>query len=147
MFWNNLAKTVSTVIMWIILGVISGFALDRPNDAVVLTLVPLLFALIGTFFIWVAPELSKDDRDKVTNKAQDLYEKAKRRGQSAGQDKLDLLVSLMDEDELAAFKATLRQQILDHAGYADGELPYGSDTLESLMDEESHGKNARYLSR
>jgi hypothetical protein len=50
----------------------------------------------------------------------------------------------MNDDEREAFKEALQRQVLDDARYDDGELPYGSNTLESLMDEEVRGKNTHY---
>ncbi len=60
-------------------------------------------------------------------------EKAKRQPQ----DKLSMLMEIMDEDERAAFKETLKRRVLEDIGRADeGELPASEQTLAALLDEE-----------
>ncbi len=66
-------------------------------------------------------------------------EKSKR----GSDDRLSTLLALMDEDERQAFKETLKQRMLDSLTQpaADGELPYDSDTLETLLQEQSSRRN------
>jgi len=56
-------------------------------------------------------------------------------------DKLALLLELMDDDERAAFKETLKQQVL--AGESDGELPYDAELLEALEQEQTASRRSR----
>ena len=45
-------------------------------------------------------------------------------------------ILLMDDEELAAFKDTLKRRVLEDMDVDDGGLPYEAETLESLLDEE-----------
>jgi hypothetical protein len=49
-------------------------------------------------------------------------------------DKLALLLELMDEDERIAFKESLKQRVLGSEG--DGELPYDVGLLDAIEQEE-----------
>ena len=134
MFWTNIAKMISTVAMWLLIGLISIFAITQgtanSGDTVPLVLGSLFFGLVGTFIIWVAPDLAKNEhRDEQSSS---LSEKNKRRQG----DKLSILLELMDEDERAAFKDGLKRQLMNDMRYDDGEQPYSGETLETLMDEE-----------
>ena len=64
-------------------------------------------------------------------------EKAKRQRD----DKLALLLELMDEDERMAFKEALKQRVL--GSESDGELPYSVELLEVLEQQESASRRAR----
>jgi hypothetical protein len=61
-------------------------------------------------------------------------EKSKR----GGDDRIATLLALMDDDERQAFKEALKQRMLDSLAQpaTDGELPYDSDTLENLLQEQ-----------
>jgi hypothetical protein len=147
MFWNSLAKAVSTIMMWILLSTISILALVADSETtnhmvshdglVPLVIVPIIIALIGTFVIWGLPEIMKDkDTLKLGGQLDESGGKAKRKQG----DKLALLMEMMDEDERQAFKTALQQRLLQettaNTAYDDGELPYDAETLESLLDDE-----------
>jgi hypothetical protein len=65
------------------------------------------------------------------------HEKAKRQLD----DKLALLLELMDEDERLAFKEALKQRVL--ASESDGELPYGVGLLETLEQKDGASRRSR----
>jgi hypothetical protein len=138
MFWNSLAKAVSTIMMWIMLSAVSIVALtdntSAHGDVTALVIVPLIIALIGTFLLWGLPEIPKNNQ--MLDRQSDEGEGKAKRQQG---DKLALLMEMMDEDERQAFKAALQQRLLQESGnmaYDDGELPYGAETLESLLDDD-----------
>jgi hypothetical protein len=56
-------------------------------------------------------------------------------------DKLALLLELMDDDERRAFKDALKQRVLD--GEGDGELPYDAELLEALEREQTASRRSR----
>jgi hypothetical protein len=148
MHLENIVKGIITVVMWALLSVVSiGAVIEgssfAPSISVeAMALGPLIIALFGTFIIWVLPDLVKSDHAEKIAKLNDGNIKNKR--QSGGSDKLSLLMELMDEDERQAFKATLKQRVLDDTRLnADGELSYGTDTLESLFYEEEANKSLR----
>ena len=64
-------------------------------------------------------------------------EKAKRHAD----DKLTLLLELMDEDERLAFKEALKRRVLESE--SDGELRYGAELLEALDQEEAASRRPR----
>ena len=143
---ENIVKGIITLVMWALLSVISigavigGSSFATSSNVEVMALGPPIIALIGTFIIWVLPDLVRNEHKeniaKLTNK-----EHSKGKRQSGGSDKLSLLMELMDEDERQAFKETLKQRILEDARLdADGELSYGADTLESLFYEDDANK-------
>ncbi len=70
--------------------------------------------------------------------ARRLEAPAVEKNKRGGDDRLATLLALMDEDERQAFKETLKQRMLDSLTQpaTDGELPYDSDTLETLLQEQ-----------
>jgi len=146
MFGNDFAKMVATVAMWIVLGLVSilvvaGAAVGlRDSDILPLTLVPLGMALAGTIAIWTTHPEETSRRDKSATA--EASEKAKRSGRLPREDRLALLLEMMDEDERQAFKEVLKQQVLRDTGY-DGELPYSNETLAALLDEENQRHQRR----
>lgn len=126
---NTLGKTIATVFMWIILGAIgmSGILADPGlggTESAIIAIGAMLAGIIGTGMIW-SPEVfngSSHDESKQTH-----TEKAKRQ---AGDQRMALLLEMMDEDEREAFKETLKRRVLNGARFSeDGELPYGADML------------------
>ena len=149
MWTNAMAKLVVTITMWLILGFISFVAIAGEGvfnatirgDVTAMTLGPLILAMMGTAIIWTQHEQPAKESGQNISAAQ---EKAKREGSALSMDKLAVLMELMDEEERLQFKETLKRGVLSDMGYAsDGESPYNDDTLESLLDEESHQKRPR----
>ena len=138
------AKMIATIAMWVMGIVITVSAMSRDflgtpipeQNMVWLAIGPLVIAVVGTFMLWVIPEL---DNVETASKTEQSTGKAKRQ-QGV---KLSLLLELMDEDEREAFKQLLKRQMLEESGYADGELPYGSETLESLLSEGTGRRSRR----
>lgn len=128
-----ISKTIVSVVMWLVLGSISVVALSDSMfladwAVVALTLVPIILAMAGTAVIW-APET------KTEPKRVDVQpEKAKRQ---TGDDRVRMLLELMDTHEREAFKQQLKRQLLNDDGYndmgSDGELPVN---LASLLEED-----------
>ena len=139
---SNTGRIIATVIMWLVLGIISivaitsvsgPWAYTNGGDLVPLVLGSLFFGLVGTYMIWVRPEMYKYKYARTQNG--ESSEKAKRQG--SGNQKMALLMELMDDDEREAFKETLKRRVLDEARIGgDGEITYGDTTLESLFYEE-----------
>ncbi len=98
---------------------------------------PLVIALLATIAILYGERLlgPAASREKA-----ETSEKAKRQGA----DKLALLMDLLDEDERAAFKARLMDEVLAEAGSgSDGELPYDADSLEALLGDQESARTRR----
>ena len=150
--WNLILKLFITLSLWGGAGAATSeatWAIDRYEPTIMSQVMPLIIlAWIGvvcaTLLIWGIPEFLKLYHLKILSQTGESTEKNKREGRSRYDDKLALLMEIMDEDERAAFKEALKQQVLDDAHYHDGELPYNSDSLESLMVDETRRKNSRY---
>ena len=131
---NDFWRVVATIAVWILLAGVSITALVASGsagsniDITAVALVPLIMGFFVTIPIWHGSG-SSDDATVTTSS-----EKAKR-GASDPDAKLRLLYELMDDDEREAFKATLKQRVLDDMTYDDGELATDAETLESLLDE------------
>lgn len=137
-----ISRTIITVVMWLVMGAISFFALASSvfiEDwaVVVLTLVPLVMAVIGTAFVW---DVGGSADDEAQHSAQS--EKAKRQ---AGDDRVRMLLELMDDDEREALKQQLRAQMLRGDSGSrlgqDGELPVNfADLLDDDEDKKRVGR-------
>lgn len=132
---HDLTKLIVSTVMWIAVSLISIMSIIFGNnmsggDVTMAVIAPLVVGLLGTFFIWVAPELNKADVEKHKARQRDRYADEKPKRMS----KMDMLMEMMDEDERRAFKETLKRQMLNNL--SDGELNYDAESLESLMDEE-----------
>jgi hypothetical protein len=104
-------------------------SVDHGNIDGWLFALPILVALVGTLYIWTM-QMRHEERTSQSARSEE-QDKSKRQ---AG-DKLSLLMEIMDDDERKEFKERLKQQVLEETAYgSDGELPYGGETLESLMD-------------
>ena len=124
---------ITTVIWGSIIGLVAVLApFMESSDMGPLAVAAMLAAIVAMFLIWGLPEVTKIYTARAGLQTGVSPEKNKR--QSG--DKLALLMELMDEDERAAFKSTLKQRLLDSADYADGELPYSGETLAALLNEE-----------
>jgi len=128
---NTIAKTIITLVMVTILGVISlmtileagaGFSLGE----IILAIAPMGLALGTIKTLWVESRSSSDEGQ---------YEKAKR---NSSHSNFDLLMEMMDEEEREAFKETLKRRVLNQMSSSmDGELPADSETLAALLDEDA----------
>ena len=138
MFWVTVGKTVTTLFMWLMLSAIAIISIDTPGgDSAWVAIVAMIAAVVGTFFIWVASELIKQEAAEKSQQQAQSYEKAKRGSGSAG-DKLALLLEMMDYDEREAFKETLKRRVLDDASVGnDGEINYEGVSLGALLDDQS----------
>lgn len=97
-----------------------------------LMVIPIAVALLVTIMMVVVPDIVKA---LATER-----EKAKRQPQ----DKLSLLMELMDEDERAAFKEALKQRVLDDmTATGDGELPVSDESLAALLDRDREHAQSR----
>lgn len=102
-------------------------------DVAGLFIMMMVAAMASTIMIWMLPIFG--NRSEHTEQTQQQEPgKAKREGD----DRLALLLSLMDDDEREAFKAALKQRVLADVGGPvggpdDGELPYDAESLETLL--------------
>ena len=148
MWSSNMAKGIMSIVMWVILGFISFAAISdifgtmsaTGGDLIALVLGPLVIGFVTTFVVWVLPEIIEAEHKKAaleskTDDEQQL-EKAKRTG-DLSIDKIALLMEMMDEDELADFKQTLKREVLTDLGYS------GGDSLASLLDDDNPRKHLR----
>ena len=121
--------------IWIGTGIIAFgigvYGAASGADVRALFVVVMLLAAVASLAAWFMPIVA------ARQFAQPLAEKSKR----GGDDKLALLLSLMDDDERVAFKEALKQRLLDNAAApSDGELPYDADSLAALLHEQDSGR-------
>lgn len=122
-------RTTLLSVIWFSMGITSiGVAVSGKIGPAFFT--PLLIAMLATFVFVSLPSILSAVRQQ--------REKAK----NQPQDRAALLLSLLNEDERAAFKAALQQRVLDdlHPD-ADGELP--DTTLAALLDDHDTSRAAR----
>jgi len=102
-----------------------GIAIATGSDRPELLVIPIAVSLLMTVIMVTIPDI-------VTSIATPR-EKAKHQPQ----DKLSMLMEIMDEDERAAFKETLKRRVLEDKKYGeDGELSTSDQTLAALLDKE-----------
>jgi hypothetical protein len=117
-------------LIWVVLGVVSVAAIAS-GEIVLGLLAPLIVAILATFFLGVAPGLIENEQQ---------HEKAKR----GSQDRLAVLLELMDDEERAEFKTMLKQRILDNVDRAqDGELPLNDTSLADLLHDDGATRSTR----
>ena len=141
-----------TFVLWIVaLGATRDVvtSVDSVSPSLTAEIIPLivftaLYAVFGTMILWGGPEFARLYRLKMTGQFEGTSGKAKREDKTQRNDKMSLLMDLMDDDELAAFKTTLKQRVMEDMHYDDGELPYDDETLVSLLDE---GRPTKILRR
>jgi hypothetical protein len=147
---NQAGRWAITALMWLGAIAISIASIESTNTRVDIPLVismAMLFATIGTFLLWGLPEIAKMFTGNKTAAGEDdaFMEKTKRDGSSrrdAGSHRIEqlaVLLELMDEDEVADFKETLKHRVLD--GMDEGD--YLDDMLDMLRDESQTGKRLR----
>lgn len=139
---SDAAKMRATAFLLAAVVAISYKAFDaQVSDfgGVVIAIALLAMLLFGMSIIWVMPERARAKYGHVDGERS--LEKAKRG--SRREEQLALLMDLMDDEELAAFKETLKRRILADPAYEDGELPFAEETLKSLLNDEDAGKSRR----
>lgn len=146
--FNNLGRVITTMFIgggsFII--IIMVLMLSSEDDlasfsAVIITLMTLVFALLTISNIWKSAGLETPRQRRVVQVPVNLDRqgKAKRapasaRPPSLRDEKLELLLELMDEDERRAFKRALKEEYLSGKArpaslnqLIDGELPFDAD--------------------
>lgn len=102
-----------------------GIGIATGSDTPELMIIPITVALLLTVVMVLIPDML----------AALTAERAK--GKRQPQDKLSMLMDILDEDERAAFKDLLKQRVLEDMGRAaDGELPADDESLAALLDAE-----------
>lgn len=135
--FTQISKMAATALIWIICGLIVIFGVVDVNSNYTDTVIvaPLIAALIGTGIIWM-PDIIRASQEGASSSQTG---KSKRR--PSGESRYDLLMQMMDSDEREAFKAALRQRVLDDASYGrsrygeDGELPMDANALSDFIDD------------
>lgn len=114
------------------LAIYAAEAKIAPASAWVIAL-PLIIALLTSLLFWFLPLPDDAQTNKATPDHRGDYSPEKAKRDESGQ--LAVLLSLMDEDEIAAFKARLQDRVLDDLASTsdDGELPMDVATLEMLL--------------
>lgn len=151
---EHLGKLLSTGFIWILCAGIAITALITNqynyNDSGFLTImytaVPMLSALAATFMIWVAPELARrGGRDAGRREVEDTSYKSKRNTTTDVSARLAALMDMMDDDERAAFKESLKRRVLaEQRLYDDGEFYGDPATLDSLLHDDYDDKRLRH---
>lgn len=133
---KDFGRFLLTLFIWAIIGAIgiSSFIDEGITSGGVILVVILLSFGTGLTNILMGQGSSSSSKADETA----MMEKPKRTG--ADVDKTELLLSMMDDDERAAFKAALQQRILDSTARlsddvrSDGEVDI--ETLEELLQNE-----------
>ncbi len=147
MNFNDFWKAVATITIWVISGLValSTVMFSSGSYSWEMVGIPLIVALLATFFMWVAPILSQQDAEKARYEAEAaMYKqvgKQKRTNAPVGDSRLSLLLELMDDDERAAFKETLKRRVLAEQRLSDDGEFYGDTSLGDLLDEVDHQRN------
>ncbi len=153
---EHLGKLLSTGFIWVLCAGIAITALITSqynyNDSGFLTImytaIPLLSALAATFMIWVAPELARrggNDVRQRTREDDSTSYKSKRNVANGESARLAALMDMMDEDERAAFKASLKRRVLAEQRLNDDGEFYGDPaTLDSLLRDDYDEKRLRH---
>jgi hypothetical protein len=122
-------RTTLLSVIWFSMGITSIGVAVSGNLGGRAFITPLLIALLATFAFVGLPSILA---------ARQQQEKAKHRPQ----DRVALLLELLSDEERAALKDTLRQQVLGELEPGeDGELP--NTTLAALLGDQDTGRAAR----
>lgn len=121
--------------IWIGAGIMcfgaSIYGAETGHDITLLFLVTVIAALIGTVMVWAESAIT----------ARRMYPKSGEKAKH-NDDRLALLLDMMDADERAAFKETLKRRVLeDDAPGGDGELPYDAESLSALLNGRGEGRS------
>lgn len=109
-----------------------GIGIATGSDTPELLIIPITVALLLTVVMVLIPD--------IIGALATEREKAKRQPQN----KLSLLMDLMDEDERAAFKQALMQRVLDDmTATSDSELPASDESLAGLLDRDREHAQSR----
>lgn len=140
---KDLSKAIVLTLIWIgcvvvsIVSATNNVLFGATGDASMAIVFPLVVALLATFAIYGFPEMMQAiNRGQERDRNHLTPEKGKR---LAGDDKLALLLSMMDEDEKDAFKDALKRQMLarNRSPFEDGELSDDAEVLTAMLDEDA----------
>lgn len=140
---ENLAKSILTMVIWLLVGGIAITALivsEGASDPEGILMPSFLASLMATFIIWGIPELAgrRSERQQSSTRHRFGQSKSKRNATSSD-DRMAMLMSLMSEDEREDFKETLKRRVLaDSRLNADGEFMTDHESLDSLLYQDEH---------
>ncbi|MEO0561131.1 MAG: hypothetical protein AAF125_03405 [Chloroflexota bacterium] len=122
------ARLIATALIWAIVGIIAILSIVIPGEmssgAVILTALGLIFAHASTNSVWKGERTDEKQAEPIA-----------KRKRGDGETKVDVLMSMMDDDEREAFKQALQSRILgDVSRLADHEDVIGDDGELSLDD-------------
>lgn len=122
--------------IWIGAGIMcfgaSIYGVSTGHDITLLFLMTIIAALIGTVMVWAEPAIT----------ARRTHPKSGEKAKHNPGDRLALLLDMMDADERAAFKETLKRRVLaDYAPGGDGELPYDAESLSAFLNGHKEGRS------
>lgn len=126
----DIGRLIATTIIW--LGCFSlVFANIMNSGSGIVTLGILFLAVIGSVPIWESKG-APPTTDTATNES---FNQEKLKREDTYDQKMRLLMELMDEDERDAFKQTLKEQVINrHSRLADdlmdGELPFDAEEYD-----------------
>lgn len=141
---KDLEKSILTLIAWIGCFVLAIHAMNMDSQ------IGVILAFIGAFAFpmllwWNEEQISEffgdsssyDEDGNEKPSASNLPDKLKR--EDSYDQKMRLLMELMDDDERDAFKQTLKEQVINRHSrlsddLVDGELPFDAESYEDLYD-------------
>lgn len=126
----DLGRVIATTIIWLgCFGLVGANILTGGSGIVTLGI--LFIAMLASVPIWESKESNKSTKAP----ADTTFHPEKLKREDSYDQKMRLLMELMDDDERAAFKQTLKEQLINHHhhltdGMVDGELPFDADEYE-----------------
>lgn len=137
---QHFPRIILTGVIWMMLGAIAITAVLNSQysnlDPNAIAIAAMVMGAITTGLLW-----SSGSKEEKTDPKRGHFvtiggdTKAKR-GQDSTDARLTLLMEMMDEGELEAFKERLKRQILDEAYVTeDGEISYRGTSMNNFLDE------------
>lgn len=125
---RDIGRFLLTGFIWAVVGLIGIVAVNTGVGfgSVVIIALGLTFAYVTTRSLWGLENNNSDDASTSQRK---------RKRHEIQSEKIDMLMAMMDEDEKTAFKAALKQRLLDSTTRLsdDGEAPVA---LSDLLDDD-----------
>lgn len=131
---NDLGRLIISIVIWV--GCV-GIAVTTliTNNSIIGVIFPLIMAVAGTVALWGGDNSAKHPTQRRFGPPSHINTKLKR--ESSYEEKMRLLMEMMDEDERQEFKQMLKRQVLNqntpHSNLVDGEMPFDMD-LDDIFE-------------
>jgi hypothetical protein len=137
----DIGRVIVTSVIWV--GCLSVALATVMTGANMIGLIfPMIMAMGGTAVLWGSdsPASRRREARRFGNQYDDYPIKAK--NESTYEQKMRLLMDMMDEDERQDFKNSLKRQMLNQdraqKNLVDGEMPFDMDDVFTSDHDEQH---------